>query len=195
MLEKIVLYLLGVLSTGAGVLFMRYMKKEHVTEDLARRKSAADLIAHLQQIGVPMERVDALLSSIGRRRGDKVHQIEHKPLSIEEQHEAQEFAAIEAAKTQSEMNSRQGERARRLNRRMEDALEKLHEVLVDPELTQKLNEAQARWLEFRDKECAFTGAQFEGGTMQSFITAGTYSYVTKQRAEMLENELAAFSNL
>jgi uncharacterized protein YecT (DUF1311 family) len=193
MLEKIMLYLLGALTTGVGLLVMRFLRKEHVTEELARRKSAADLIAHLEKIGVPMERVDALLASIGRKRGDKVERPAKAPLTIEEQIEAREFAKIEAAQSQGEMNSLQADRARRLNTRMEEAFERLA-ARVDGDLRCKLDESQVIWLEFREKECAFAGAPWKGATMQPFITAGASSHVTKQRAEMLENHLAFFDD-
>jgi len=189
MLEKSVMFLLGVLTTGAGWLIARMLRKEHVTEELARRKTAADLIAHLRMIGVPMEQVDALLATLGRRRGDKVGEPIKKELTVEQFIEAKELAAIEAAQSQREMNVLQAKRASRLDQRMNDALEELRGYIGGDEL-KKFDEAHSAWLAFRDKECEFAGVTLEGGSLQPFVMSGVFSNVTKERAETLENQLA-----
>jgi uncharacterized protein YecT (DUF1311 family) len=161
-------------------------------EELARRTSAADYIAHLKNIDVPMNEVDGVLATIGRKPGGTVDEPIKTLPTLEDLIDAKEYASIEAAQSQREMNTLQARRAERLNSRMEAALDEL-QSLLDDEQFQKLSESQEAWLRFRENECGFTGAFWEGGSMRPFIVAGTASRLTKQRAEMLENEIATLA--
>jgi uncharacterized protein YecT (DUF1311 family) len=193
MLEKMVLMVVGSALTGVGLLVLRWLKKDRLSEDLTRRKQAADLVAHIRDIGVRMEDVDAVLSSIGRKRGDRIGQHSPKAITAQDQEDAREIAALENAESQYELNRLQQERGQRLNRRMLAAYKALLFKTEEPAAHQ-LQAEQDAWLHYRDLHREFAGAYWEGGSLQPFMRWGAYSHLTKERAALLENELSAYAD-
>jgi hypothetical protein len=111
------MYLLGAATTGVGWLIMRWLRKDHITEEINRRANTAKLIATMRAQGVSRAEVDAVLSWIEPRGGQRI------PQSVEDQLEEQEFAEIARADNQAAMNEAQRRRLTRLDRRMRAALE------------------------------------------------------------------------
>lgn len=51
---------------------------------------------------------------------------------------------------------------------------------------QRLRTAQRAWIRFRDAECAYQAAEFEGGSMQPSIRSGCLAGLTEKRVADLE---------
>lgn len=52
--------------------------------------------------------------------------------------------------------------------------------------------AQKAWLDFRSKECKFSGLQHEGGSMQAIDEIDCYTTLNKRRIQDLQNYIKAF---
>jgi uncharacterized protein YecT (DUF1311 family) len=185
MIEKIVLVVVGAILGGVGTLVMRWLRQDRVGEEIARRQGTARLIANMRRWGVSQGEIDAALASMDPRRPQQT------PLTAEDRIEQQEYAAIERAQSQHEMNQAQWRRLERLEGRMNAALAELGSRL-DAEMRELLARSQAAWEAYRDSMSDFAGAPWGDGSLRPFIEAGIRSHLTKQRAADLEGEVGAF---
>jgi uncharacterized protein YecT (DUF1311 family) len=172
------------------MLLTRYLKKDHLSEDMTRRKQAADLIAHMRALGVEMNEVNAVLAAIGRKPNDQIGAVA-RVKSPEEEVEAREIASIESATSQAEMNMLQASRAERLDGRMQSALQQLRAAFGE-DFLKELNDSQAAWEAYREAESKFSGAPWVGGTMMPFVVSGAFARLTKERIQVIENHLEIF---
>lgn len=69
----------------------------------------------------------------------------------------------------------------RLNKSYRDLLAKL-----EPARREKLREVQRVWLTFRDLNCEFQSAEYEGGTIYTLVQMGCVIEMTKQRNKDLK---------
>lgn len=98
------------------------------------------------------------------------------------------FAAAQNCKnpdTQIAMNvcaARDFEREdKRLNQTYRDLLAKL-----EPAKREKLREVQRTWLSYRDLNCDFQSADYEGGSIYSLVQSSCLGEMTKQRTKDLK---------
>ena len=184
MIEKVVMYLLGAATTGVGWLIIRWLKTDHVTEEMQRQERSANLIAYLRREGVGMDEVDTLLARIDPKRPPAA------PLQPRDREEEAELAAIESADSQQALNRAQEARLLRLERKMNFTIDQLERQL-DDDGRALLADTQLAWATYRDSMVRMAGAPWNGGTMQPYIEAAEASALTKRRTEELEAELAA----
>jgi uncharacterized protein YecT (DUF1311 family) len=185
MVEKIVIAIVSAALGGIGTLWLRWLRKDHVTEEIRRKELKVQLLANMRDRGVSQADLDAA-SAWAEGTGRQT-----EALSEENKLEQQEYKEIAAASTQAGMNNAQGRRLERLEIRVTAALEKLDGLVADDEDMKKALEAsQTAWESYRDHMTEFAGAPWSGGTMQPFIEAGIRSRLTKDRAADLETEIA-----
>ncbi|QRN04036.1 DUF1311 domain-containing protein [Legionella sp. MW5194] len=65
-------------------------------------------------------------------------------------------------------------------------------AMLSKENKAALISAQKAWLDFRAKECKFTGLQHEGGSMQAIDEVDCYNTLNKRRIDDLNQYIKAF---
>ena len=90
--------------------------------------------------------------------------------------------------SQSEMNmcaaKRFNEADAALNRVYNELASKL-----EADARARLKTAEVSWLKYRDDNCAYEAAAFEGGSMQPLIRSSCYERMTKARTEELRGQI------
>lgn len=184
--------LYGVGGWAGGVLMMiikEWWTRDDIAKGLEHRMSALAFMEKARALGIPTAQVDAMIASLGGKRKGAAEKVDP-----EAELEIEEWAEIEAATSQQDMNNVARTRFERLDRRMEVAYDRLRR-LMPPEFVSELEAAQAAWKEFRDREAELAGAPWQGGSMRPFIVAGAMSHVTKHRAADLEAQVAEFAGI
>jgi len=181
MLEKIAIFLLGAGTSGIAWLIQRWLRKDHVGEEIQRRTDTANLVVLLRREGLTMGEVEVALGRIDPSRSLPA-QTKIDP------EEEREIAAIEQADSQQDLNIAQGLRYERLERRMNSVLADLL-ARMDDRNAQLLRASQEKWLEYRAVMVDLAGAPFEGGSMQPFVESGEGSAITQRRIRELEEQL------
>jgi uncharacterized protein YecT (DUF1311 family) len=69
----------------------------------------------------------------------------------------------------------------RLNKTYKELVAKL-----EKDRREKLKEIQITWIKYRDLQCDFDSATYEGGTMYSLVRSSCLSQMTKQREKDLK---------
>jgi DNA-binding transcriptional MerR regulator len=138
MLERIVIWVLDTAKAGGGWHIGRWLRKDHINEEINRREATARLIATMRELGVGMPEIEAALARMDP--SDEPPPV----LAIEDQLEQQEYALIARAQTQAGINEAQRRRLTRLDWRMRAALDDLSEVLDDKQ-RRLLAQSQAAW--------------------------------------------------
>ncbi len=76
----------------------------------------------------------------------------------------------------------------------DEALNAAYGALVrEPSLAERLDRlraAERAWVAFRDAQCAFEGAAYDGGSMQPMVVNGCAEALTKRRTAELRKALA-----
>lgn len=65
-------------------------------------------------------------------------------------------------------------------------------AMLSKENKSALISAQKAWLDFRAKECKFTGLKHEGGSMQAIDEVDCYNTLNKRRIDDLKGYIKAF---
>jgi len=99
------------------------------------------------------------------------------------------------ATTQVDMNMCANEGYERVDKALNALYSKLKQSLKeDAASTEKLTEAQRAWIAFRDKECAFVGAGYEGGSLQPYVVTACKTELTEFRNEQLGRHIDGDQN-
>jgi uncharacterized protein YecT (DUF1311 family) len=86
------------------------------------------------------------------------------------------------------MNQRATDRLERLDRRMNRALQLLMSTgEIDSDM---LEQEQDAWRIYRDRHGELADSPWENGSMRPFIVFGAMSRLTKERCELLEQEIS-----
>jgi uncharacterized protein YecT (DUF1311 family) len=99
----------------------------------------------------------------------------------------------EGAETQSAMNMCAAKKFKEadavLNRVYNELASKL-----EADARARLKTAEVSWLKYRDDNCEYEAAPFEGGSMQPLIRSSCYERMTKARTEELRGQLKDLDN-
>jgi uncharacterized protein YecT (DUF1311 family) len=93
--------------------------------------------------------------------------------------------------TQAEMNTRADERVRSAEAELNDVVSRVQARLgADADWRHTLQDAQDRWLSYRDAQCEFHAYSCRGGTIRPMISAAEATRLTEVRAEELRSWLS-----
>ena len=98
---------------------------------------------------------------------------------------AEDAAPCANANSQMELNSCAAEEAKQAEAEMEKRYAEVSAQTEGAELLKKLALSQATWEAYRDAQCDFDAAQFEGGSIRPMIYHLCRATSAKQRAEAL----------
>ena len=99
----------------------------------------------------------------------------------------------EGAETQSAMNMC----AARKFKEADAALNRVYNQLaakLEADARAKLKAAEVSWLKYRDDNCEYEAAPFDGGSMQPLIRSSCLERMTKARTEELRGQLKDLDN-
>jgi uncharacterized protein YecT (DUF1311 family) len=181
-MKDLIPFALGILCSAAGVLILRWLRKDRLSEELARKKQALELHEKLQEQNISLEQLDAFEKSLLQRR-NQVRKIEDKLYT-----EAISEADPTAHMNQQEMNIYAANRADEMDLKLGKVVDELQTWMHTDE-KQAFTKAHEAWLQYRANQAEFASLQFEGGSMQPFILFGERSRLTIERMSELTNEL------
>ncbi|MDX2215384.1 MAG: lysozyme inhibitor LprI family protein [Oculatellaceae cyanobacterium bins.114] len=87
--------------------------------------------------------------------------------------------------TQLEINECAAKSADVADQKLNEVYQQLKATLSSSE-EKLLTDAQRAWIEFRDKNCAFSSGRFEGGSIAPTVYSSCIERITKQRTEELQ---------
>ena len=91
--------------------------------------------------------------------------------------------------TQLDMNLCEGQRAQAADRQLNQVYQQVRAKYRGTSQADKLVDAQLAWIAFRDRECQFAAARFEGGSMAPMVKSGCLARLTVTRTQELRNYL------
>ncbi|MCU0551686.1 MAG: lysozyme inhibitor LprI family protein [Leptolyngbya sp. Prado105] len=89
--------------------------------------------------------------------------------------------------TQFDMNFCANQQARVADRKLNQAYQTLMRGYKGTPRGKQLIEAQEAWIKFRDTNCAFTSAAYEGGSIQPMVYSNCIGRMTSDRTKQLED--------
>ena len=92
------------------------------------------------------------------------------------------------AQSQSEMNICADKRFKAADAVLNRVYNQLASKL-DTDARARLKAAEVSWLKYRDDNCEYEAAPFEGGSMQPLIRSSCYERMTKARTEELRGQI------
>jgi uncharacterized protein YecT (DUF1311 family) len=177
MIDQIVLAVVSAVLGGAGVLCMRYLRKDHITEGLAQMDAALSLKKRMRDEGFNEEQIASVVRMASRRS---------LPLEKAVEKAADEdFAELNRAKSQAEINMEAGRYYERADLDMRQAYARVEESIKLQRL-EKLREVQKAWESYRDASGDLL-AMLQGSMWGSVATLAM-AKITKRRTEDLKNE-------
>jgi uncharacterized protein YecT (DUF1311 family) len=90
-------------------------------------------------------------------------------------------------KTQFDMNFCANQQARAADRKLNQAYQTLIRSYKGTRRESQLVAAQQAWIKFRDTNCAFTSAAYEGGSIQPMVYSNCIEKMTNDRTKQLED--------
>jgi uncharacterized protein YecT (DUF1311 family) len=186
MIENIIYGIGGWIGGIATTFLLRWVRQDHITEEINRKKSALDLMEKMRALNVGMPEINAVLASFG----EPLDKAEGQQNELDEI-DRLEHTEINEAQSQHEMNQAALRRAERLDDKLADTVDRLKQVM--PDLADRIDQAQKAWEAYRDVEVEIAGAPWEEGSMQPFIMSGMRSRLTQARIKGLEIDVANFT--
>jgi uncharacterized protein YecT (DUF1311 family) len=92
------------------------------------------------------------------------------------------------AQSQSQMNMCADKRFKAADAALNRAYNELASKL-EADARARLKTAEVSWLKYRDDNCEYEAAPFDGGSMQPLIRSSCYERMTKARTEELRGQL------
>jgi uncharacterized protein YecT (DUF1311 family) len=183
-MKEIVLIAVGALLPAIGSLLMRWLRKDRITEEIARKTKMLELRERMQSQGVTFDQLHELEASLMERQKAK-RDIEDALIG-----ELQEADADDPTgnMSQAEMNQYAEARAREMDAKLDGLLVKLQTYMGDDEQS-RLEAAQKAWLAYRDAQVELSSANFDGGTMQPLVQFGEQLSLTIERIATVQGEL------
>ncbi|WNZ47691.1 lysozyme inhibitor LprI family protein [Leptolyngbya boryana CZ1] len=89
--------------------------------------------------------------------------------------------------TQFDMNFCANQQARAADRKLNQAYQKLIRSYKGSRRESQLVAAQQAWIKFRDTNCTFTSAAYEGGSIQPMVYSNCIEKMTNDRTKQLED--------
>ncbi len=112
-------------------------------------------------------------------------------VGVAPQARAADDLCFEKAQTQTQLTACAADALRRNDQELNRLYQQMQGRLKgDDKMRQRLTEAQRRWIEFRDAECAFTTARTMGGSIHAMNLNNCLAELTRNRVIELQNHLA-----
>ena len=180
----------GIAFSMIAFFFVRWLKKERESERLARTKAKLEIAEKCRSLGVNPVEAEAVLRSLGLSNGEGSSKA---IMSIDDEIEKEEFAAIDEATCQQDMNAAAEQRFNRLDKKLGDSVMLLKRKMKASEFDAKPFDAtHSAWKTYRQRVAEEAAAPWTGGSMTRFIVAGAKSRITKQRIAEIEEKLTEF---
>ena len=181
-IEKLLFVLLGVILSAAGFLAKRYLQGAHANETLDRKQKVLTIHDTLVKLGLGAADLGAIERNLLGSTDDST------PKTTDSRSGASDelLDALVNAKTQAEMNQISGERARRADFELEQALQRLRGKTITA-VRPLVDIVQKAWFEYRRQQVEVVGHQYEGGSIQPFIRNSEYESLTRRRVTEVES--------
>ena len=190
LLGKALLILLGALISAAGFMFKRRIEGRGTIEIVEKNEKLLSLRDKLKASGTTIEELGAFEELLlGRAEGAAKVALEYEHRAIEEI----ELGADHGL-TQTEMNIRANEAARRADEKLKRLIGELESFMGQEEVA-ALREAQSAWDNYRQKHVEFCGEQYRGGSIRPMIHGIAFESVTINRTIELDSELQELKRL
>jgi uncharacterized protein YecT (DUF1311 family) len=102
---------------------------------------------------------------------------------------AQPQPNCKSPQTQLDMNLCEGQRAQAADRTLNQVYQQVRAKYRGTPQADKLVDAQLAWIAFRDQECQFSAARFEGGSIAPMVKSGCVAQLTIARTKDLRTYL------
>lgn len=179
LIKEVALFIAGVFVAAVGYIVKRRIERRAAHEDL-------DIKEKLLKIN--RELVDQRLNPDELRRLEttlkRTHHGAEAPSPTVELVEAKKSAGSERIVTQYELNQSAGEEYETAELALQQADRRLRSILEGESLAE-LEGSQAAWREYRDRQVAFAGGFYRGGSIAPFIRASEAAALTNARARDL----------
>ncbi len=181
-IEKLLFVLLGAALSAGGFLARRRLQGAHANEALDRKQKVLAIHDALVKQGLGAADLASIERSLLGAADDSTARSKDRRVGATDEL----LDALVNAKTQAEMNQISGERARRADFELEQALERLRGKTITAILPM-VDVVQKAWLEYRRQHVEFVGHQYEGGSIQPLIKNSEYESLTRRRIAEVES--------
>lgn len=165
-----------------GFLGQRILRKDSLSESLARTRQLLDISKELKGQNLTVEEIHELQYKLLKRR---------ESLTIRTDDDKNLTPLPNDGNTQYEMNIISAENFEKANADMRIIVAKLETSLDDPERCKLLHSAQKNWELFRENQAHMVSSIYKEGTIYSLIHASELEMLTLERTAQLKRILRA----
>ena len=180
LLKDVTVFIAGVLVAAVGYVFKRRIERRAVHEDLDIKEKLLKINRELKDQNLTPDELRKLEATLKRS-----HYRSDAPSPTIKLVEARNAGGSEKIVTQFELNQSAGEEYEAAELALEQAIRRLKSSLEGESLVE-LEASQAAWREYRDRQVAFAGGFYRGGSIAPFIRASEATALTNARAHDLK---------